>query len=157
MGLPFQQRWRFATTSGIPLYQQMQDERARARAAAKTNASAANKRALAPRGDSRLFNSRMAVAQQLDSNELQLVVVIAIVFTPPLRPVQAGTVFFIAISLCGHRRTNTARRRGVPLAPTAPASAKTNRAVRVGHVVTSESKRTAIRLEPRSPPLASLI
>ena len=156
MGLPFQQRWRFATTSGIPLYQQMQDERARARAAATTTASAA-KRALAPRGDSRLFNSRMAVAQQPDSNELQLVVVIAIVFTPPLRPVQAGTVFFIAISLCGHRRTNTARRRGVPLAPTAPASAKTNRAVRVGHVVTSESKRTAIRLEPRSPPLASLI
>ena len=51
---------------------------------------------------------------------------------------------FIAISLCGHRRTNTARRRGVPLAPTAPASAKTNRAVRVGHAVSSESKRTAI-------------
>ena len=72
---------------GIPLYQQMQDERARARAAAKTTASAANKRALAPRGDSRLLNSRMAVAQQIDSNELQLVVVIAIVFTPPLRPV----------------------------------------------------------------------
>ena len=39
---------------------------------------------------------------------------------------------FIAISLCGHRRTNTARRRGVLLASTAPASAKTNRTVRVG-------------------------
>ena len=48
------------------------------------------------------------------------------------------------ISLCGHMRTNTARRRGVPLAPTAPASAKTNRAVRVGHAASSESKRTTV-------------
>ena len=55
-----------------------------------------------------------------------------------------NTRVFIAISPCGDRRTNTARRRGVPLAPTAPASVKTNRAVRVGHAVSSESKRTAI-------------
>ena len=51
---------------------------------------------------------------------------------------------FLAILLCGHRRTNTARRRGAPLAPTAPASAKTSRAVRIGHAVSSESKRTAV-------------
>ena len=60
------------------------------------------------------------------------------------KPTTSRDRVFIAISLCGHRRTNTARRRGVPLAPTAPASAKTNRAVRVGHAVSSESKRTAI-------------
>ena len=42
---------------------------------------------------------------------------------------------FFAISLCGHRRTNTGRRRGGLLAPTAPASAKSNRAVRVDHAV----------------------
>ena len=51
---------------------------------------------------------------------------------------------FFAISVCGHRRTNTGRRRGEPLTPTAPSSAKTNRAVRVDHAVSSESKPTAI-------------
>ena len=81
----------------IPLYQQAHAGRARARVRRggydETTAPAA-KRALAPGGDSRLFNSRMAVAQQLDSSKLQLVVMalilidLAIVFTPPpLRPV----------------------------------------------------------------------
>ena len=46
--------------------------------------------------------------------------------------------------MCGHRRTNTTHRRGVPLAPTIPTSTKTNRGVRVGHAVLSESKRTAV-------------
>ena len=79
---------RTATRASRCTSKHMQDERVRARRGGydETTASAA-KRALAPRGDSWLFNSRMAVAQQLDSNELQLVVVIAIVFTPPLRPV----------------------------------------------------------------------
>ena len=42
------------------------------------------------------------------------------------------------ISLCDRRRTCIALRRGVPLALAAPASAKTSRAVRIGHGPSSE-------------------